>query len=311
MAAPTGTVQTYGAKGIAEDFENVIYNIAPTETPFLSALDRVKATNTLHQWQTDSLDAAANNAQIEGDDAATPTFAATATVNNNTQISSKTVIVSGTQDAVRKYGRDKELAYQIAKKGKELKRDMETALCQNTTTVVGAAGTARQLRGLEGWIATNNSLGASGAAPNPGSNTAPTDGTQRAFTETLLKDVLQKCFTQGGNPTMLMVGPAQKQVLSTFTGNSTRFKEAEDSKLNASVDFYKSDFGTLAAKPNRFQRNRTAFALDMDYWALGVLRPMATNELAKTGDAEKRQLLTEYTLVSRQEAASGAVRDLT
>ena len=137
------------------------------------------------------------------------------------------------------------------------------------------------------------------------------NGTQRAFTETLLKDVLQKCLTQGGNPTLLMVGPAQKQVVSTFGGNATRFKEAEDSKLNASIDFYKGDFGTLAVKPNRFQRNRTAFALDMDYWALGVLRPMSTNELAKTGDAEKRQLLTEYTLVSRQEAASGAVRDLT
>jgi len=311
MAAPTGTVQTYGAKGIAEDFENVIYNIAPTDTPFLSALDRVKVTNTLHQWQTDSLDAAANNAQVEGDDAAAPSYAASVPVNNNTQISGKTVIVSGTQDAVRKYGRDKELAYQIAKKGKELKRDMETALCQNTTTVVGNATTARQLRGLEGWVATNNSLGATGAAPVPGSNTAPTDGTQRAFTETLLKDVLQKCFTQGGNPTLLMVGPAQKQVVSTFGGNATRFKEAEDSKLNASIDFYKGDFGTLAVKPNRFQRNRTAFALDMDYWALCVLRPMSTNELAKTGDAEKRQLLTEYTLVSRQEAASGAVRDLT
>jgi len=311
MAAPTNTLQTYQAKGIREDLANVIYRIAPTQTPFLSAIAKVSADNTYHEWQTQDLASAAANAQVEGDDAAAAAAVPTARVGNYTQISSKTVIVSGTQRAVNTAGRSDELAYQLSLKGLELKRDMEYALTQNTTHNAGNATTARQLRGLEGWIMTNADYGASGAAPNWGSNTGPTDGTQRAFTESQLKNVLQLIWVQGGQPDMIMLGGTQKQTFSTFTGGSTRYDKSEDKELTAAVDVYISDFGEIKAVPNRFQRSRTAFVVQSDMWAVATLRPMFTQELAKTGDAEKRQLLTEYTLEARQEKSSGAIRDLT
>ena len=310
MAAPTNTLQTYQTKGTREDLEDVIYRIAPTETPFLSAIAKSNAASTFHEWQTQDLATAANNAQIEGDDATAAAATPTARIGNYTQISSKTVVVSGTQQAVSTAGRDDELAYQVSLKGLELKRDMEVALTQNTTFNVGAAGTARQTRGLEGWIATNNDMGAGGAAPNIGTNTAATDGTARALTETQLKNILQLSWAQGGKVDMLMMGGTQKQTFSTFTGGSTRYDVSEDKKVTAAVDVYISDFGTITAKPNRFQRSRTVFALQTDMWSLATLRPMQTTPLAKTGDSDRRQLLVEYGLISRQEKASAAVRDV-
>lgn len=207
-------------------------------------------------------------------------------------------------------GRKNELAEQISLKGLELRRDMELALTQNSTAIVGNATTARQLRGLEGWVATNCSLGATGVAPNYNTNTAATDGTQRAFAESQLKDVLQKCYNEGGEPNMIMVSGFNKQAFSSFTGGATRFDKAEDKSVTASVDIYISDFGTLKVVPNRFQRARTAFVLQTDMWKLATLRPLKTVELAKTGDSEKRELIVEYTLEACQEKSSGAIRDI-
>lgn len=302
---------TYNSLVNAEDVSDVIANIAPTDTPFLSALKKTKASNTLHEFITDDLTAAANNAQLEGDTFAAGSRPTPVRLNNRTQISNKVVAVTRTQQASNPYGMKNMLAYQMANASKELKRDMETALTQNSTANAGNSTTARQLRGLEGWIATNSDLGAGGANPvytsTPG--TAATDGTQRAFTETLLKNVLQKCYTAGGNPTLIMVGPAQKQTFSTFTGNSTRFKEA-DNELVAGITVYVSDFGTLTVKPNRFQRARSAFILDMDYWSLAELSAPAMVDLPATFDGVGKALVTEYTLEAKQEKASGIVRDL-
>jgi hypothetical protein len=310
MAAPTNTFQTYQAIGIREDLSDVIYRITPTVTPFLSAIPKIKAAQPLHEWQTQDLASSANNAQIEGDDTAATAATPTVRLSNRTQISSKVIVVSGTQIASNTAGRKDELAYQLSLKALELRRDQETALTQNTTAVTGNSSTARQLRGLEGWCKTNSDLGASGADPDYVGNTAPTDGTQRAFTEAQLKNVLQKVFTQGGEPDLLMLGASQKQTFSTFTGNSTRMDKGEDGKVFAATDVYVSDFGEIQAKANRFQRSRTAFVLQSDKWALAVLRPYQTTELAKTGDAEKRLLVVEYTLEARQEKASGVIRDL-
>lgn len=311
MTAITGTLQTYAQVGRREDLADIISNISPTDTPFYSMCKKVKASNTYFEWQTESLTAAGANAQIEGDDITSFTAAVQPTrIGNRTQILRKDLIISGTSEASSLAGRKSEIARQIMIRGKELKRDIEYAFTRNTTAVTGDATTARQTRGLEGWVATNNSLGATGAAPNPGTNTAPTDGTQRGFTETLLKDVLQQCYSSGGNPDTIMVGPTQKQTFSTFTGNSTRFKKAEDAELMASVDVYVSDFGTLKVVPNRFQRARTAFVLQSDMWQSAVLRDFSVENLAKTGDAEKRMLIVELGLRAENEAASGAVRDL-
>jgi hypothetical protein len=312
MAQPTNTFDTYDAVGIREDLQDVIYSISPTDTPFMSSAAREAVKNTLHEWQTDALAAAStSNAVIEGDEATLDASVATTRVSNHTQIMDKTVVITGTQEAVDKAGRASELAYQIAKKSKELKRDIEATLLINQAKVAGNSTTARKFGSISSWIATNDSFGATGASPTGDGSDARTDGTQRALTEDQLKSIIKGTWNSGGSPSVIMVGPFNKQKISGFTGGSTRFDASEDKTLYTSIDVYSSDFGDLEVVPNRFQRDRDLFVLDMDYWSVGFLRDFTMHELSKTGDSEKRQLLTELTLVSRNEGASGGVFDLT
>ena len=311
MFSNAGNTFTYNSLVNAEDVSDVIANIAPMDTPFLSALKKTKATSTKHEFITDDLTAAANNAQLESDTFAAGTRPTPVRLFNRTQISSKVVAVSRTQQASNPYGMKNMLAYQMANVSKELKRDTEVALTQNSTSNAGSTTVARQTRGLEGWIQTNvdahTGYTAGAYLTDPG--TASTDGTQRAFTETLLKTALQSAYTSGGSPELIMVPPAAKQTFSTFTGNSTRFKDA-DATLNAAISIYVSDFGTLKIVPNRFQRARTVFILDMDYWALAELTAPSMQDLPNTFDGVGKVLVTEYTLEAKQEKASAAVRDI-
>lgn len=316
MAITTNSQTTYAAVGNREDLADVIYRTSPTDTPFLSAIERVKATAVKHEWLTEDLAAAANNKQLEGDTGTSGLLTADAATSrtrwdNYCQISRKIAEVTRTQERVSKAGRKSEMAREIMAKGLELKKDMEFALTQNTTYIAGNATTARQTRGLEGWIYTNDVLGAAGspASPAPASNTAPTDGTAEAYTEARLKSMLQLIYTSGGNPTMLMMGASQKQTQSGFSGNATRYQDVAANKLVAGYDIYVSDFGRLKIVPNRIQRSRTVFGLDLDYWKLAELDPIRTEELAKIGDSERKMLVAEYALESSNEKASGAVRD--
>jgi len=311
MAQFSDTFDTYDSIGEREDLSDVIYNISPTDTPFLSSAAKTQSTAVLHEWQTDSLTAAVtDNAVIEGDEVTIDAITATTRLSNSCQILDKAICITGTQEAVDKAGRASEIAYQIAKKAKELKRDLESSLTSNNAEVTGSATAARQLGGLRSWVATNDVMGTSGTSGGLG-NTAATNGTQRVFTESLLKSVIKSVWNAGGNPTMIMVGPFNKQKLSGFTGNSTRFDAGADATLYTSVDVYASDFGQLQVVPNRFSRDRDAWVLDMDYWGVAFLRDFTMHEIAKTGDADKKQLLIEATLESRNEAASGVVADVT
>ena len=312
MAQPTNTFDTYDSVGEREDLSDVIYSISPTDTPFLSSAAKTQATAVLHEWQTDSLAAAAtNNAVIEGDEATLDASTATTRLSNSSQIMDKTVVITGTQESVDKAGRASELAYQIAKRAKELKRDMEATITGNIAEAGGNSSTARKMGTLGSWVTTNDDLASDGASGAGAGNAAHTDGTQRAFTESQLKSVIKSVWNAGGDPSMVMVGPFNKQKLSGFTGNSTRFDPGADATLYTSVDVYASDFGQLQVVPNRFSRDRDAYVLDMEYWGIAFLRDFSMHELAKTGDSEKRQLLVEATLESRNEAASGLVADLT
>ncbi len=310
--------QTYTTIGIREDLADIIYSISPTETPFMSGVAKTKATNTLHQWQTDALADVAANAAVEGADISYGTMTPTVLENNHTQISTKGIQVTATNEAVTSAGRNNEMAYQVAKAAKELKRDMETALLSNNAAVAGDATTARELGGVQTWIETNVDAGAGGSGA--GNGAIRTDGTQRAFTEDQLKGILVSCYNQGGNPNMIMVGAFNKQKLSGFTGGSTRFDAAEDRRLITSIDVYESDFGTMQVAPNRFIRGANATAakvgqdalvLEMDYWAVSFLRDFALQTPAQTADADQRFMVAEYTLESRNEKASGMVTDLT
>jgi len=313
MGIIANTFQTFQAKGNREDLSDIIYNISPTDTPFMSAIGKEKATGTSHDWQTDALATAAANAQIEGDEVAFLAVNPTKRISNQTQISRKSVIVSGTQDTVNSAGRNNELAYQISKSSKELKRDMEHVLCANQSFNVGAQATARTLSGLASWIQTNavavGANGAVGGTDTPG--ILRTNGTQRVFTEALLKETVKQTWESGGDPSMIMLGSFNKQKLSGFTGGSTRMSQSEDKKLVNAIDIYESDFGSMTVVPNRFSRSRDVFVLEPDMWAVAYLRDFKLIDLAVTGDAQKKAMLAEYTLVSKNEAANGAVFDCT
>lgn len=311
------TFQTYQSIGNREDLSDVIYSISPTDTPFMSSVGKTKATAVYHEWQTDSLAAAAQNAVVEGADASSLTVSPTTRVGNRTQISQKTVQIAGTQEAVDKAGRKSEKAYQLAKASAELKRDMEKIFLDNNAAVTGNASTARELGSLQAWINSNKDLGSGGSAGSAGT-TARTQGTDRAFTETILKNVIKQTYESGGNPTILMTTPTQKQVVSAFAGIAAqRYMAPADkpSTIVGAADVYMSDFGTLSVVPNRFMTGESddgeqAFVIDPEYAAIAYLRPFQTNELAKAGDSDKTQLLVEYTLEVKNEAAHGIAADL-
>ncbi|MEA2950242.1 MAG: hypothetical protein QOI40_5572 [Alphaproteobacteria bacterium] len=316
MTLPTNTFATYEAVGNREDLSDVIYRIDPTDTPAMSGFEREKATAVNHEWQTQALAAVdTGNAVLEGDDATTDAATPTVRLGNMCQISDKVARVTGTQRAVEHAGRDDELEYQEMLKGLELKRDMEAILCgTNQAKVTGSDATARKTATVLSWIKTNTSKGASGSDPSAADGTGSrTDGTQRAFTEAQLKTVLQSVWNSGGKPDTIMVGGFNKQVFSTFTGRATPTEDTKAKKIVAAVDAYESDFGRLKIVPNRFQRARDVLVLQMDMWAVAYLngRKMVSIPLAKTGDSDRRQMLSEYALVSRNEKASGGVFDLT
>ena len=313
MAQPTNTFDSYDSIGNREDLLDNIYNIAPMDTPFMSAIGMgPKAESTYVEWQTDTLGSPSDNKVIEGDDATTNAVVPTVRLGNYTQISDKVPLITGTQEAIRKAGRKQEMAYQLAKLAKELKTDMEYAcIGVNNAQVAGNATTARELGSVQSYIATNTSAGASGADPTGDGTDARTDGTQRVFTEDLLKDVLQACYLAGGNPSLLFAGAFNKRVLSTFNGNATKTVEAATKKISAGVDVYDGDFHTLRVVPSRILRSREVLAIDPAYWKLRYLRPFVISDLAKTGDSMRKQMVVEYTLQASQEAASGIVADLT
>jgi hypothetical protein len=313
MTRPTNTFSTFEAIGNREDLKDFIANISPTDTPFTKLASKTDAEAVYFEWQTDAL-AAPNtgNAQVEADDITAAAVTPSVRVGNRTQISNASVVISRTQETVKKAGRSSELAYQITKKTKELKRDIEAIVTQNQASAAGNSTTARKTGSLEAWFATNVSRGAGGSSGgfSGGAVAAATDGTQRAFSESLLKAVAQTVYSAGGDADTLMVGPAQKQVVSTFTGNNTRTQDTSEGTLSTAIKVYESDFGDLKIVTNRFQRNRTAFVLQSDMWQVAWLDAIRIDDLAKTGDSMKKLLVCEYGLMSRNEAASGVIADL-
>ena len=317
MAIVTNTFTTFDANGIREDLSNIITNIAPEETPYMSNIGRESISNSLFEYQTDTLAAAAANKQIEGDDVASfDAVTATVRLQNYAQISRKTIILSATEEVVNKAGRRSELAYQIAKRSAELKRDQEFTMLNNAVAAAGSTSTARGTASLGAFLKTNIDKASDGT--NPSYTTLPssarTDGTVRTFTETILKNVIQQVWSAGGAPEILMTGPVNKQRVSGFSGiASSRFNINGGEKpatLVGAVDLYVSDFGTVAVIANRFQRERDAWVLDPEYAKMTVLRPYQQVELAKTGDAEKRMLLVEWGHKVLAENAHGLAADL-
>jgi hypothetical protein len=315
MTIIANTFTSFDAKGIREQLANVISNIAPEETPFTSNVGSENVSNTFFEWMVDDLSAVDTTAIIDGDDVASfDATTATVRVGNYTQIRRRSMIIAdnlGFQDLA---GRNDEVAYQLAKRGKEIKRDLETIYTGNTARSAGSSSAGRVTAGLGAWIATNVNKAGDGTNPTAvdGSD-ARNDGTQRDFTEAMLKDVMQKAYTAGGNPSVLMVGPYNKTVVSGFAGIAAqRYQAPTDgpTTIIGAADVYLSDFGALTVVPNRFSRERDAWCLDTEYASIATLRPIQAVDLAKTGDAEKKMLICETGLKVSNEKAHGLIADL-
>jgi len=325
MALPTNLVTRYQAtRVVPEDLSDVIELVAQEDTPYTANIGTDKCTQTFHEWNTDTLRAANDtNAAIEGDDVTTiDTLNLTSRMGDYTQIHRKLPGVSGTIQAINVVGGSKQLAREIMKAGRELKLDREARLVSVKPAVAGndTGPTARQMAGFGAWIRTNVSRGATGANPTLSGSTegfpngAPTDGTQRAFTEALLKTVMQLCYTAGGKPTILLVPPAQKVAASAFPGlvvNRYQIDSVGPAKIIGTADVYLSDFGRLAIVPDPFMRSRDAWLVDPTMAQLMTLRPTQTIDLAQSGDNEKRLMLWEGTHKINNEKAHGAIADLT
>lgn len=291
------------------------------DTWALTNLDRVNVDNTFHEWLTDSLAGATANRQIEGDDVTSfVTIASPTRYGNYAQISRKVFLISGTLETIKKAGRSSEIARQAMKQMRELKRDMEQALVGNQASSAGGAATARSLGGMESWIASTDNGGngtratstasASTAAYSSGV-TAPTDGsTTGALTTTALNEALKQAWLDGGNPRILLVGPTQKAAINTFTSLATRFTDVRATQqvpIQTAADVYVSDYGVHQVVLHRYMRSSVVLAIDPEYWAVGMFRAPRMETLAKTGDGEKRMILSEYTLIARNPNSSAKV----
>lgn len=329
MAVPTNTVATFAQVGRREDLSNMIYNISPTEKPFTAAVRKTKATQSLHEWQTDSLAAAsATNAAIEGDNTTADALTATVRLNNELQTLKKVVQVSGRARKVDTAGRADEFEYQLKKRMAEIGRDLEAALCQNNAATAGAAASAPLMASFESWIASSStavgnyiSMGQGTAQTTPGVGaggrpiTAPTDSTTAGtLTEAGLKYVIKECWLKGGEPSMVICGPEVKQKISgSFTGIATRFRSVgsgEQAEIVSGADLYISDFGEIRIVPSRFNRARTVLVIDPQYLGIASLRGFTMERLAKTGDSDMAHIVGDYTLEVRNPLAQGKISDV-
>ena len=294
MAIPTNTRETYGAVGIREDLSNIIYNISPEDTPFMSGIGKSSCDNTYFEWQIDELDGGNDNFAIEGDDATAIAVSEPERVGNYTQISTKAVRSSGTAEAVDFAGRKSTQAYQMAKRAKELKLDMEhmlLAVAQAPTA--GSTGVARKTGSVGAWI-TSNVISAS-AAPD----------------EADIRAMMEQCWTAGAQPKVLMCDGVIKQEISALSQSVSELRTAANDKspayVVAAVDIYVSDFGNLQMVPNRLMPADTAYFLDYEFWDIAYLRPFMTHDIARTGDSVAQQLVVEYGLRSKNEEANGKI----
>lgn len=313
MAKVANALATYDVSTNREDLADQVYRISPEDTPFMSAVPRVKATAVLHEWSTDAL-ASVNtaNARLEGDALTRAASTAPARKQNYCQISSKDATVTGTQRATNPAGIDDMMAYQMSKKSVELRKDMEAILLGNTGQNAGATATARTLRSFNAWLSGNGSR-ATGGADSTAATAAATDATTglRTFDEAMLKDAIKDAFDDGGEPTLALVGSFNKQIFSTFTGRATAREQVNIGRVQASAMIYASDFGDIKVLPNRTQRGRDAFIIDTSKVAVAGLRMFEPQEIGRTGDAITRDLISEYTLEMRHADAHAGIFDLT
>jgi len=315
MAQPSNTYDSYdNANSIKQDIQDIIYNITPHETPFLSKSGKTTAKSTLHEWSTDTLRASAANAHIEGDTTTATAQTAVTRLNNRTQIFKDAVVISDTDERLSKIAKDKEMSYAVLKMGKAMKLDIEKALFANNAKVTGSATAARELAGAPTWLTSNTVAGSGGSDATGDGTDARTDGSQAAFTQANFDTVMQGIWENGGTGIKsCYLSAFQMNKALSFTGNNNQRANVvgADERVINSISIYLTPFGEISLVPTRENRSRDVFLFQDDTWSVATLRPMKNVELAKTGDNSTRQLTTELTLVCKSEAANGMVADCT
>ena len=316
MAATVGATKAYDTSGgiLKEDLEDMIYDISPMETVFLNGISRLKASSTTHEWLTDALTAAAKNAAVEGDAHSPTARALPARLKNYTQIARKDIEVTGTANATDNAGMAKLMAYHTARAGKEIKRDMEKDLLSDEPASAGTSVSGRVSAGAEAWIYTPNHINTNGTtsstttAPASGFATSPvTDGSATALVETGLKAMLQQAWSTGGETDVILCGATLYNTISGFTGIATRFRDVgskQQAQIIGAADVYVSAYGSHKIMLSRYARATTIFCFDMKTWGVAYLRPFQTVDIAKVGDADRKMLLAEYTLVAKSPLAN-------
>lgn len=319
MAVPSNTFQRSSKVAIRESLHDTISNIAPTATPFISNIGSDKANQTYEEWLTDTLAAAdPDNAVINGDDAANDALADAVRLGNYTQLMDKVVGISSTTQAAKSAGNQTKMAYQMLKKSKEIKRDMEKRACGNYAAVPLADGTAGKTAGMVAFIRTNGSRGAGGAAATLSGttagyvNAAATNGTLRTVTEAMLKDAVHDAWSEGGEPSMAIMSGTIKQTFSAFTGIADQRRETGNkaATIIGAADVYVSDFGNISFVPSRFTTGRDVSVIDPSLWSVLWLQKWNTDDLAKTGHADRKMLAGEWTLKCHNELGNANIADV-
>ena len=316
MAQPTNTFDSYDAVGIREDLSDVIYRISPDDAPFYSKCKKGKAKNTLSEWQTDTLRASGTNAHIEGDNTTAAARSPTTRLGNYTQIFKDAVVVPDTDEGLDKAGRAREMGEQMLKVAAEQKLDIEKALFANNARVAGNNTTARELAGVGAWLKTNVDFQSGNSGANPtgdGTDARTDDGTPTAFSQTKFDSVMQSIWEEGGKPDTVYLSAFQMNKALSFTGNNNQRSQVQAGaeRVIKSLAVYVTPWGTVEFVPSRENRSRDVFIMQDNMWEVAVLRPTKNVELAKTGDATTRQVVTELTLCAKNEAANGAIYDNT
>lgn len=316
MAIATGAHSTYDEDDIGnrEDLSDVIFDVSPLDTPFLSMMGRTKATAVTHEWLTDVIEAAADNKALEGGDATGVAVDPRVRRNNTCQILDKVPVVTGTQEEADSAGVKSEMAYQVARRMKAIKRDLEFAMIgQSNAKVTGAAATAREMASFDAYLTTNNQLATESSAPTgDGTDVSDFAGVDRDLSETILTAGLQSLYTNsGGNSSVnMLLTAAQKAKFSAMTANATRYVTNDQKELVSSVDVYVGDFHTVKAVPDRQLQSGISFIVDPEYVKLAELRKLHSYDLAKQGDSHRKQLIWECTLEVCNEKAHVLIGDL-
>ena len=295
---------TYQAVGNKEDVSDIITNIAPYDTPLYSRMGKTRATQVNHEWLEDELGAAIPNMNEEGYTYSTVNATPRIRLNNYTQIMHRGVHVTDTQEAVLHYGLRSEIAYQMAKQLKELAFDCEKAVIEQSTKSPGSwinvngapSTTPRQFGGLPYWIVTN--VLANGGAARP-------------LTFDLINTALEMTWNAGGKPSILLVSPRNKRVISTFTAGNTKYMEGnKTNKLTHMISVLETDFGTLQCLTDRFMSNDVVYGLSPEYIKKAFLRNFKTGDLPKINDMGRRMINGEWTVEMRAEKAHFKIEDL-